>query len=258
MAASVATSVMRSSRGGAGFGTKTPQHQLPINASVAAVPGPGAYEVLQRSKSAESRRPSSAFKSGSKRLKDEEMALGDPGAYDPYTTHDLAAKARSSHGRSARSGAGGFGSMSARELKVQSAGSDTPGPGTYTQGGGLVDKNPNKPSSAFRSTSSQRMKGHTEDVPGIGSYDPNMGSVEPNNAGSISSMRSTAERFKGESVTTEPAVGPGAHESAYDSKGNRATVGAVVEGNQQRRMQYGAARVESAAFRSDTVRDLPY
>ena len=71
-------------------------------------------------------------------------------------------------------------------------------------------------------------------------------------------MRSKAERFKGESVTTEPAVGPGAHESAYDSKGNRATVGAVVESNQQRRMQYGAARVESAAFRSDTVRDLPY
>ena len=134
-----------------------------------------------------------------------------PWADDPYTSQDLGAKARSSHGRSARSGAGGFGSMSARELRVQSAGSDTPGPGTYTQGGGLVDKNPNKPSSAFRSTSSQRMKGHTEDVPGIGSYDPNMGSVEPNNAGSISSMRSKAERFKGESVTTEPAVGPGAY-----------------------------------------------
>merc|ERR1719487_1587690 len=164
-----------------------------------ALGDPGAYE---------SRRPSSAFKSGSKRLKDEEMALGDPGAYDPYTTHDLAAKARSSHGRSARSGAGGFGSMSARELKVQSAGSDTPGPGTYTQTGGLFDKRSSAPSSAFRSTSSQRMKGHTEDVPGIGSYDPNMGSVEPNNADSISSMRSKAERFKGESVTTEPAVGP--------------------------------------------------
>ena len=113
-------------------------------------------------------------------------------------------------------------------------------------------------SSAFRSSSSQRMKAATEDTPGVGSYDPRMSSVEPSCNSSVSGMKAKSERFKAESMTTDPAVGPGAHETIYDSHGNRATVGAVAQANTDLRNQYGPRRAQSAAFSSDVVRDLPY
>ena len=102
------------------------------------------------------------------------------------------------------------------------------------------------------------MKSSTEDTPGAGSYDPRMSAIEPSNNGAVSGMRGRSERFKEEQTTTEPAIGPGSHDSSYDSRGNRATVGSVAQANTDLRKQYGPRRAQSAAFSSDVVRDLPY
>ena len=128
-------------------------------------------------------------------------------------------------GRSGKSGAGAFGASSARELKMQQAGQDTPGPGSYSQDGALGSaRSCHAPSSAFRSSSAQRMKGAQEDTPGVGSYDPRMSAVEPSSNGAVSGLRGRSERFKAEQSTTDPAIGPGSHEPRHDARGNPVTV----------------------------------
>ena len=258
IAQDVANAVLKSSRGNVGFGTRAAQHVLPIPQGASEVPGPGTYEA-PRSRSTDSKRPSSAFKSNTKRLAMEEESLGDPGAYDPHTGTELAASTRSSFGRSAKSGAGSFGSSSARELKMQSAGHDTPGPGAYEKAETLGSARSCKaPSSAFRSSSSQRMKAAVEETPGVGSYNPNMTAVEPRCNAGVSGMRGKSNRFTVEQSTTDPGVGPGSHDPMYDSRGNRATVSSMAQADRDIRNQFGARRVQSAAFSSDVVRDLPY
>ena len=258
IAQDVANAVLKSSRGNAGFGTRSAQHVLPIPAGAEEVPGPGTYEA-PRSRSTDSKRPSSAFKSNTKRLAMEEDSMGDPGAYDPHAGTELAASTKSSFGRSGKSGAGSFGSSSARELKMQSAGQDTPGPGAYEKAETLGSARSCKtPSSAFRSSSSQRMKGSVEDTPGAGSYNPNMSAVEPSFNAGVSGMRGKVNRFKVEQSTTDPSVGPGTHTPLYDSRGNRATVSSMAQADRDMANTYGARRVQSAAFSSDVVRDLPY
>ena len=67
-------------------------------------PGPGSYETQRRP------RPTgggvASFKSNTKRLTMEEESLGDPGAYDPYTSRDLATTSRASFSRAGKSGGG--------------------------------------------------------------------------------------------------------------------------------------------------------
>ena len=45
------------------------------------------------------------------------------------------------------------------------------------------------PSSAFRSSTTQRMKGHGEETPGVGSYEPKMSAVERNTGNTGAAMR---------------------------------------------------------------------
>ena len=136
---------------------------------------------------------------------------------------------------------------------------DTPGPGAYDHNKDqLFDKKPSCPSSAFRSSSSQRMKAAVEETPGVGSYNPNMTAVEPRCNAGVSGMRGKSNRFTVEQSTTDPGVGPGSHDPMYDSRGNRATVSSMAQADRDIRNQFGARRVQSAAFSSDVVRDLPY
>ena len=210
-------------------------------------PGPGAYETPRGISTKGG--AGAAFKSASQRHGRDEEGLGDPGAYDPYTARELGSRSARSYSRSSRAGAGSFGSLSARTLQMQAAGVDTPGPGSYSQQAGLFDRaRTSRPSSAFRSASSQRMKDASAGQPGPASYAPKMSAVEPNYASGVSTMRSKAERFKAEHGTTDPSVGPGSHEATFDSRGHRISVG----------LTDGQKRVQSSAFISDSVRDLQY
>ena len=209
-----------------------------------ATPGPGAYSVnMPRS----ARGYVSAFKSGSRRLNMDGEGTGDPGAYDAYAAREMAAVSGLSFGRSNRSGSGAFGASSARDMKLDIMGEDTPGPGTYRDqrrelGKELFTKGP---SSAFRSSSAQRARVRAQDNPGAGAYDVNLGAVEPGSANGGASMRSRQERFRDEKQNTENAVGPG----SYEGGRSKTIAGGALES-----INMGG----SAAFRSDTVRHVDF
>ena len=209
------------------------------------MPGPGAYD--SKSKDVADGH-ASAFKSGSQRLQVEE-ATGDPGAYDPNANRDLAHMAASSFGRSNRAGSGAFGASSAREMKLDIMGEDTPGPGSYRSKKDMSET-PRMPSAAFRSSSAQRAKTRQQDVPGAGSYEPNPNSVEPLAVNSGAGMRSKAQRFSAERTQTDQGVGPGAYDPRDLSGGSRNTISGKVLDS----INLGA----SASFRSDTVRQMEY
>ena len=101
----------------------------PELAQVTDTPGPGSYS--DATKGAPDTRPSSAFKSSTKRGKDADLAyMGDPGAYDPYANSDLASNAGKSYAKSMQSGTGGFGSSAPARAPLSSV-IDAPGPGAY-------------------------------------------------------------------------------------------------------------------------------
>ena len=217
----------------------------------AQTPGPGSYQV--RSDMARGGKESSAFKSGTNRLASEELEQGDPGAYDPHAHSDLAQTTKTSFGRSNQAGVGGFGSKSSRDAKLGVAsggGKDTPGPGSYKPKTAQSDTRQKMPSSAFRSSSTQRMKGHSEEVPGVGSYNPSLSAVEPSVGNGAAGMRGTETRFKTEASSTDDHLGPGAYDPATVASGMSAT----VKGNTKANASSGG----SAAFASDVTRDLPY
>ena len=182
----------------------------------AATPGPGSYNTAGMATSAgarlEAKRPSSAFKSGSKRLSNVEEQMGDPGQYDAYDAIGIAATSQKSFGRSSKLGAGGFGSQSARALNQPVV--DSPGPGSYNSrpiGGNLFDKTHNRaPSSAFRSSSAQRMKEHNHYTPSPGAYDVRKEAVEARVPGGL--MGGKDGRFKHDKSTTHEEIGPGAYD----------------------------------------------
>merc|ERR1740138_2042304 len=244
LAASVAKSVERMSRSNPGFGSRQPARELPYQKEQADMPGPGAYD--SKGKDARVDGHSSAFKSGSQRLQVEEET-GDPGAYDPTANRDLAHLANSSFGRSNRAGSGAFGASSARDMKLDIMGEDTPGPGSYRSKQDLAEKQ-HMPSSAFRSSSSQRAKTRLHDTPGAGSYDPNMAAVEPGSANSGAGMRSKASRFTAERTTTDQGVGPGSYENHADGS-LAASVAKSVERMSRSNPGFGSRQ---------PARELPY
>ena len=141
---------------------------------------------------------------------------------------------------------------SARDMKLDIMGEDTPGPGSYKGGTNdfgreLFQKGP---SSSFRSSSAQRAKGKSADTPGAGSYDPRMSAVEPSSSNSGAGMRSKAQRFTTEKQSTDGGVGPGAYDPHFLPGGARSTTAGTVAD----RVTLGT----SAAFRSDTVREMEY
>ena len=245
LAASVAKSVERMSRSNPGFGSRQPARELPYQKEQADMPGPGAYDSkMERNQEGHA----SAFKSGMQRLQVEEQT-GDPGAYDPNNNRDLAHMAASSFGRSNKAGSGAFGASSARDMKLDIMGEDTPGPGSY-KGKQQMSDVTHMPSASFRSSSAQRAKGKQHETPGAGSYDPKLDSVEPAAANSGAGMRSKAQRFTAERTTTDGGVGPGAYDPHFLPGGGRSTTAGTVAD----KVTLGT----SAAFRSDTVREMDY
>ena len=136
----------------------------------AATPGPGSYDAKAQNSA---RSYSGAFKSNTRRLEVEDQHTGDPGAYNPAASGNLASAATNSFGRSNKTGSGAFGASSAREMKLDIMGEDTPGPGSYSSKKDLSEST-SMPSSAFRSSSAQRMKSTHSATPGAGAYNPNM------------------------------------------------------------------------------------
>ena len=245
LAQSVAKSVERMSRSNPGFGSRQPARELPYQKEQADMPGPGAYDA--RSGKAPDGH-ASAFKSGSQRLQVEEPT-GDPGAYDPYATRDLAATANNSFGRSNRAGSGGFGGASAREMKLDIMGEDTPGPGTYRAKKELSEGSA-MPSSAFRSSSAQRGKERANPTPGPGAYNSKLDVVEPGTQNGGATMRSKAQRFATEKTSTDMGVGPGSYEHDQLNNGQRGSIRSKVIDSINGGM--------SASFRSDSVRQMEF
>ena len=143
------------------------------------------------------------------------MQTGDPGAYDAFSSRDIAATSTRSFGRSNRAGSGAFGASSSREMKLDIMGEDTPGPGSY-RGKKDMSETPRMPSSAFRSSSAQRAKTRYQETPGAGSYEPNLASVEPSPVNAAAGMRSKGDRFTRDKQTTDGGVGPGTYDSHAD------------------------------------------
>ena len=245
LAASVAKSVERMSRSNPGFGTRQAARELPYQKEQADMPGPGAYDA-RKGNVVDGH--ASAFKSGSQRLQVEE-ATGDPGAYDPNANREISATAQASFGRSNRAGSGGFGASSAREMKLDIMGEDTPGPGTYRAKKDMSDAT-HMPSAAFRSSSAQRGKSKSTETPGAGSYDPKLNAVEPGLANGGAGMKSRGQRFTTEKSTTDMGVGPGSYSHEQLNDGHRAS----IRGRTLDSINGGM----SASFRSDTVRRMDY
>ena len=66
-------------------------------------------------------------------------------------------------------------------MKLDIMGEDTPGPGSYKEKKNMSDT-PRMPSSAFRSSSAQRMKEHNHYTPSPGAYDVRKEAVEDQRA----------------------------------------------------------------------------
>ena len=245
----MASQVSKSSRSNAGFGTKAQARELPYAKSLDEVPGPGTYRSGGSSVELQSGH-GSAFKSESQRLQVEDADVGDPGAYDPYTSREMAADAARSFGRSNKAGSSGFGSVSARAMKVDIFGENTPGPGQYDSKMPQEDSRKKAPSSAFRSGSVQRARTRNADTPGAGAYNPNQSAVEPSVANAAAGMRGHGKRFTELKSETDADIGPG----AYDNEVTVSGISATVAGRVSKKSAIGG----SASFISDSIRDLPY
>jgi len=146
------------------------------------------------------------------------VAMGDPGAYDPYTNRDLAARASFTHNKLRRP----FNAISARDLKLQIYGEGTPGPGAYQAARAakythpVVDHN----RSVFLCGLPQRESAATI-TPSPDAYSPIMSAVYANVRDSGASMRGTLARLMpmvhpdhvgGDRGMTEATVGPGSYD----------------------------------------------
>ena len=185
---------------------------------------------------AQNGRPSSAFKSTTKRGKDELAFMSDPGSYDAHTATDVGTMSQKSLSTSTLSGAGGFGSSSkARQELVHAGYAASPGPGAYTV------RKPSKPeakqSSAFASKSTRGSYTKSSDAPGVGSYEPIL--HQPAVLGCQSAFKGGGQRFKTD--TSGSHIGPGSY-NTYSNNTITAKASADV------------GKV-SSAFASTTLRD---
>jgi len=215
--------------GAAGFGTTTKKE---FTQHISDAPGPGTYESKAQVTDV---RPSSAFKSRTERTVDPTTKdVGDPGAYKPFDTTDLASKTSKTFNKSGQAGLGGFGTTSKRA--ALSAISDAPGPGSYDTK--EAEKPEAKHSSAFASQTKRNVtKG--VDTPGVGAYAPHV--VDAGRVtGGESAFKSKDSRFKASKTDELAHVGPGTYtqEDATISRKASASVGKV-----------------SSAFASTTLRD---
>ena len=213
-------------------------------------PGPGSYSPQLsssrfNSKSA-GRAATATFASKSGRGdRSKSDQTGDPGMYDPFTRAELASTSKKSVGKSNLAGRGSFGSRTARSLKIELHGEDTPAPGHYGFGKKLPTGERRTPSSAFASKSKQRPRTRNESTPGVGSYSPDYraGSPEPNNP--AMQMRGKGRRFPKELANGNP--GPGAYENDRLRSGARSKISGLVGETDYR-----------VAFLTDAVRELPW
>ena len=118
-----------------------------------------------------------------------------------------------------------FGGSVRRHLVMEIMGEDaaSPGPGAYLASSTFgkhakyQDKASKGPSSAFRSTSSQRPKPHNERVPGPGGYSPDMKAIEPKACNPANSLIAHGTRFGSgadwHSSSTDDGVGPGLYDA---------------------------------------------
>lgn len=145
------------------------------------------------------------------------LALRSPGAYDPYTQQEIAARASFTHNRMRKA----FGSGAARKLDLQLTGDGVPGPGMYRAADAAKKTQPavDHNASVFRSGLPQRPGADTS-APSPGAYTPNMQSVYRNVRDGGASMRGTLTRlavmqhpdhFGGDKSQTEEGIGPGAY-----------------------------------------------
>jgi len=193
-----------------GTSTKRPDMSIPTD-----TPGPGAYTSAPVATSGMADgRPSSAFKSSTKRGKDAELTfMGDPGSYDPHSATAMGNMSSKGFGKSTQSGAGGFGSTSkARQELVQAGDGASPGPGSYT----IVE--PGKPeakqTSAFASKSARGQYAKGSAAPGVGTYEPIL--QQPAVLGGQSAFKSGGSRFKKDN-TSDSHIGPGSYSIESDT-----------------------------------------
>ena len=209
--------------------TKRPDMALPSD-----TPGPGAYNESSRPNDS---RPSSAFKSSTKRGKDSELNyMGDPGAYDAHSQTELASSSKKSFGKTYQAGTGGFGSTAKARQELSQPG-DAPGPGAYEP------KEPQKPEakqqSSFASKTLRGAYAKSSDAPGVGSYEPVP--VQEAVLGGQSAFKSGGSRFKRDSALEAAAhIGPG----SYKFENN--TITSQVNADQGK---------VSSSFASMTLRD---
>ena len=165
---------------------------------------------------------------------------GDPGAYDPFTGDSVSARVSFSHNKMNRP----FGSMSARELKLNIRGRGVPGPGSYRAGDAkknlMAEVDDNR--SVFKSGSDQRPPPDSAHTPGPNVYSPNTAAVYPNLRDSGASMRSVSSRFRRmdhpdstcSQSMTEETVGPGTYESHEHSTISLASARSLVRSSKLR------------------------
>jgi len=231
-----------SSKAPAPFGTSTKRPDMSIPTDT---PGPGAYTSAPAvtSGGADSR-PSSAFKSSTKRGKDAELTfMGDPGSYDAHAQSEIGTLSKKSFGKSCQSGAGGFGSTAkARQELIQAGDGASPGPGSYNS------TEPSKPEakqgSSFASRSVRGQYSKSSDAPGVGSYEPIL--QQPAVLGGQSAFKSGGQRFKQDAaLEAQGHIGPGSY-SIENSTTQKPSITAKANADMGK---------ISSAFASTTLRD---
>lgn len=144
-----------------------------------------------------------------------------------------------------------FGGTSRRDLQLDLMGEDTPGPGAYlpastfakaagsSSSSALNKKGKKAPvtTSAFRSSSPQRVNARIVDSPGPGAHSPNKTAIEKNITNGAPFLNAKGQRF-GKSAewapsATEDDVGPGAYETHKYNTLAMDTAHAVAMGSKQ-------------------------
>lgn len=144
-----------------------------------------------------------------------------------------------------------FGGTSRRDLRLELMGEDTPGPGAYlpastfakaassSSSSALNKKGKKAPAttSAFRSTSPQRIIARIVDSPGPGSASPNWTAIDKNITNGAPFLNAKGERFgkttDWSATSTGDDVGPGAYETHKYATLAMDTAHAVAMGSKQ-------------------------